>query len=94
MGTPLNVNDGWEAVINEPGRQGRIQAFHLRRRQNRLDALYGKIFLSGTMSALIGAMGIFGALTMWLAAPVTVALFGIACFYYGRVRELKRHGAK
>ena len=88
----LNTTDGWEAIINEPGRQERIQAFHQGRKQKKINDLTGKAFLLAAGSSLIGGLGLFGALTMWLAAPICVVLNGAACYTYGRITELKHRG--
>ena len=90
MERPLNMEDGWEAIVNNGERQKRIDAFHARRYQNKLDKLRIRAMICGIAMVVIAALGLTGALISWVAAPVALVLAGVCCFTMGRVFEFLR----
>ena len=90
MERPLNMNDGWEQIINDEGRQQRIDAFHARRYQSKVDKLNAIACICGAMAVVLAVLGLTGALTTWIAFPVCAVLAGVSCFNFGRVYELTK----
>ena len=86
----LNTENGWEEIVNDAGRRMRIDTFHAKRYQRKVDLLSAKAFLYGLGAAAISLLGITGALTGWIAFPVAFVLAGVSCFDFGRVYQLKR----
>ena len=83
MERPLNLNDGWEQTVNDKQRQERIDNFHAKRRQKKLDKMIGNTALSALGSLAFLALGLSGALVYWIASPVALILCCLSCFMGG-----------
>lgn len=85
----LNIHDGWESVINDPGRQERIDRFQAKRRAEKLNRLSAKILILSMLSIVFGLFGITGALVSWLSVPIGIVLMSLACFNFGRYSQVR-----
>lgn len=90
MERTLNINDGWEQIVNAQERQERIDAFHDKRLHAKLEKLTGKAVLFAFGASVASILGLLGLLVVWLAAPVALVTAGVSCFLFGRVSELKK----
>ena len=90
MEKKLNTQDGWEAIVNAPERQKRIDALYAGRKQARIDRLGHKAGTCAFGTLILGALYLLGAVSGWVALPVGVALAGMSLFTFGRVAELKK----
>lgn len=86
----LNMENGWEEIINDDNRQKRIDAFHAKRYQNKVDKLSAKAYIFGISAAVLALLGLTGALTKWIAFPACAVLAGVSCYNFGRLYQLKK----
>lgn len=89
MERTLNLNDGWEAVVNNPEKQERINRFHAKRREEKLNRFGEKVSLFAIMAGFFGLMGITGTFAAWVSAPLFTVSTAWAFFNYGRYSQLK-----
>lgn len=86
---PLDLESGWEEIINEEGRQNRIAAhnaaFHAKRYQSKVDKLNKRAMTFGVTAMVMLVLWISGALVAWLSAPAALALAGVSCFTFGKL---------
>lgn len=90
MENTLNLNGGWEAVVNNPDRQERIDQFHANRREKKIGKLAEKVMIFAIVAMFFFLMGITGALMSWISLPLTFVFVVLAIFNYGRYTELAR----
>ena len=90
MERTLNLNDGWEAVVNNPEKQERIERFHAKRRERKLDKLAMKTAVFGFIAGLFGLFGITGAMTTWISTPVAAIFVALFFFNCGRYAGLEK----
>ena len=90
MEKELNINDGWEEIVNRTDRQDRIEAFYAARKQHRIDKLYHKAGTCALGVVTMGTLYLTGLLSGWVAIPVAAVLMNFVCFTMGRVRELEK----
>ena len=89
MERTLNLNDGWECIVNDPERQERIDRFHAKRRAKMLDELASKSLILALISAVFAVLAITDALTAWVAIPFTAVFMAMSCFNFGRFVQAK-----
>lgn len=87
MSKELNLKDGWEEQINRQERIDRIDRAYAARRQKKYTKLGFRAATCAGVSMLLLALGLTGALTPWIAAPVGMVLAGVSCFMFGQVKE-------
>lgn len=89
MEKTLNLNDGWESVVNNPERQEHIDRFHAERRERRLMKLGEKVSIYAIVSVFMFVMAVTGWMTSWISIPFATAFMGLAIFNFGRYSQLK-----
>ena len=89
MERTLNLNDGWEAIVNDPDRQERIDRFHAKRRSKKLDELASASLCFFMITEFFAILTITDALTAWIGIPFTVVFMAMSCFNFGRFAQAK-----
>ena len=89
MEKTLNLNDGWESVVNNPERQEHIDRFHAERRERRLMKLGEKVSIFAIVAVFFFVSGLAGWLPAWISSPIGTAFTGLAFFNFGRYSQLK-----
>ena len=69
MERTLNLNDGWEDIVNDPDRQDRIDRFHAKRLAAKLDKLVSKSLTFALIAAVFATLTVTNALTAWIGTP-------------------------
>lgn len=89
MERTLNLNDGWEEIINDPDRQDRIDRFHAKRVAAKLDKLASKALIQAIIAAFFATLTVTNALTAWIGTPFAAVFMALACFNFGRFVQAK-----
>lgn len=101
MENALNLNGGWEEVVNRKERRDRIdaicaeqeqrrEAFYAARKQHRIDKLYQRVWTCGLGIVTMGTLLLTGLVSGWVAIPAVIALAGVSSFMLGKVSELEK----
>lgn len=89
MERTLNLNDGWEEIINDPDRRERIDRFHAKRLAAKLDKLASKALIQALIAAFFTVLTVTNALTAWIGIPFTIVFMSLASFNFGRFVQMK-----
>lgn len=89
MERTLNLNDGWEDIVNDPDRQERIDRFHAKRKAKKLDDMATSSLAFALISAFFAILTITHALTAWIGIPFTAVFMAMSCFNFGRFVQAK-----
>ena len=89
MERTLNVNDGWEAVVNNPDRRERIDRFQAKRKEVKLNKLSARGIVYAVLALVYGFAGITGIMAEWLGLSVGFVLLMISTFNFGRYCQLR-----
>lgn len=89
MERTLNLNDGWEDIVNDPDRQDRIDRFHAKRAAAKLDKLASKALFQALIAAFFTILTFTDALTAWIGTPFAAVFMALASFNFGRFVQMK-----
>ena len=89
MERTLNLNDGWEDIVNDPDRQERIDRFHAKRKTKKLDELATTSLVFAMIAAFFAILTVTDALTAWVAIPFTAVFMAMSRFNFGRFVQAK-----
>lgn len=89
MERPLNLNDGWEDIVNNPDRRERIDRFHAKRKAKKLDEMATTSLYFALISAFFTILAITDALTAWIGIPLAAVFMAMSCFNFGRFVQAK-----
>jgi hypothetical protein len=89
---PLNPTDGWEELVNGRTEQKRTARDRVAawRRERKLKKLWLSVCLMATITITFVILGIFGAMSGWLTATVSIGTAMAGCFQLGRYMETKK----
>ena len=77
-------NEDVERIVNEPGRQEAINAFHEKRMARRQKKMLVDGCVYATIALAFGLLGCVGWMFNWLAYPVCAACVLHSAFRFGR----------
>lgn len=89
MERTLNLNDGWEDIVNDPDRQDRIDRFHAKRLEEKLDKLVSKSLTFALIAAFFAVPTFTNAFPAWFGTPFAIVFMALSCFNFGRFVQAK-----
>lgn len=86
-GRELNLNGGWEDIVNNVERHNARVRFDAARKQTRRNKRIGKVVDLALFAVLLMVLGFSGLVANWIAGPVAGLMICAACFFGGRLWE-------
>ena len=80
MERTLNLNDGWEDIVNDPDRQDRIDRFHAKRLAAKLDKLVSNALIQAIIAAAFAVLTFTNAFPAWFGTPFAAVFMALASF--------------